>query len=298
MGYEAIRLTCPLRVEALVTVHYFEYSSSYYFEGERHDFWEFLYVDKGEVTVKAEERDYTLRRGQMVFHKPGEFHALCSNGTVAPNLVVVSFLCHSPAMAFFEDRVLTPDGRARALMGTIVAEAEAAFETPLNDPLTTELRRREGAPLGAEQLLGLALEELLLRLLREGSVRRAEPPDVRAESAQREFFVRVRSYMEARLGEKLTLERICRDNLAGRSYLQRVFSAQTGGGAMEYFTALKIDAAKRMIREGRGNVTEIAAALGYGSIYYFSRSFKKGTGMTPSEYAASVRSLTAKTRFE
>ena len=47
MGYEAIRLQRPLAVDDIVSVHYFEYSSNYYFEGECHDFWEFLYVDKG-----------------------------------------------------------------------------------------------------------------------------------------------------------------------------------------------------------------------------------------------------------
>ena len=47
---------------------------------------------------------------------------------------------------------------------------------------------------------------------------------------------------------------------------------------MEYFGTLKIDAAKRMIREGTHNFTEIAALLGYNSIHYFSRHFKRSYG--------------------
>lgn len=65
---------------------------------------------------------------------------------------------------------------------------------------------------------------------------------------------------------------------------------------MEYFGAMKIEAAQRMIREGACNFTEIAALLGYSSIHYFSRHFKKVTGMTPSEYASSVKMLSAKHR--
>ena len=106
MGYEAIRLARTLAVEEIVSVHYFEYSSSYYFEGERHDFWEFLYVDKGELDVRAGEEDRRLSQGQIIFHRPGEFHALSANGVVAPNLVVVSFFCGSEAMRFFEGRIL------------------------------------------------------------------------------------------------------------------------------------------------------------------------------------------------
>ena len=78
--------------------------------------------------------------------------------------------------------------------------------------------------------------------------------------------------------------------------LQQIFHAETGGGVMEYFGRRKIEAAKEMIRRDDGNFTEIANRLGYQSIYYFSRHFKKVTGMTPSEYASGVRALAAKTK--
>ena len=51
-----------------------------------------------------------------------------------------------------------------------------------------------------------------------------------------------------------------------------------------------------MIRREDGNFTEIATRLGYQSIYYFSRHFKKVTGMTPSEYASGVRALAARNK--
>ena len=76
MGYEAIRLQRPLAVDDIVSVHYFEYSSNYYFEGERHDFWEFLYVDKGELDVRAGDVVQHLKKGQIIFHKPGVPRAL------------------------------------------------------------------------------------------------------------------------------------------------------------------------------------------------------------------------------
>ena len=60
---------------------------------------------------------------------------------------------------------------------------------------------------------------------------------------------------------------------------------------MEYFSALKIKAARRMIREGRLNMTQIALHLGFQSVHYFSRRFKQFTGMSPSEYAESVKML-------
>ena len=46
-----------------------------------------------------------------------------------------------------------------------------------------------------------------------------------------------------------------------------------------------------MIREQNLNFTQIADCLGYASIHYFSRQFKKITGMTPSEYSLSIQML-------
>ena len=51
------------------------------------------------------------------------------------------------------------------------------------------------------------------------------------------------------------------------------------------------DQAKLLIRENSLNFTEIANTLGYSSIHYFSRQFKKITGMTPSEYSGSIKKM-------
>lgn len=296
MGYEATELRMSLTIRSIVTIHYFEYTSDYYYPGESHPFWEFLYVDKGEVAVAGDERSYTLKKGQIIFHRPGEFHKLWANGEVAPNLVVVSFVCDSPDMAFFERRVLTAGDFERDCMAAIVSEARSAFSTPLNDPDTQGLQRREEVPFAAEQLIRLHLELMLIHLRRAAAAGKqpAQPGSLIREKNQRDFMDKVTAYLEANLHRRLTLEDVCRENLVGRSYLQKIFREKTGGGVMEYFGRMKIDAARQMIRQNRNNFTEISTLLGYTSIHYFSRHFKKVTGMTPSEYASSVKILATK----
>ena len=142
----------------------------------------------------------------------------------------------------------------RALLARIVEEGEAAFSTPLNDPQTMQLARREDAPFGAEQLIGSSIEQLLIGFIRRGAdeaAAAAKPTSLIRERTQQEFIDRVSKYLEDNIAKRLTLSDICRDNLVGRSYLQKIFREKTGGGAMEYFGTLKIDAAKRMIREAR-----------------------------------------------
>ena len=287
MHYQPLIPRRPLRVQALYTVHYFEYTASCSFPGERHDFWELLYVDRGEIQVTAGERTCRLRRGRLIFHAPGEFHAFSDLGT-APDLVVVSFRCDAPEMEAFRGLTVEASEEERALLARIVAESAAAFSTPLNDPHTAALERREDPPFGGEQLLCAALEELLILLARrKTSPIRRDPP--RRDDG--DALAQVMAYLEARLDRQLNLAQVCQDNLVGRSQLQKLFHAHTGGGVMAYFTERKIQAAQRMIREGRLNFTQIAARLGFQSVHYFSRRFRQSTGMSPSEYARSVRML-------
>lgn len=289
MSFVPCLLERPLEIRSIYTVHYFEYTRDYAFAGESHDFWELLYVDKGSVRVTADEYCHDLSRGQIIFHAPGEFHALSSNGVTAPNLVVVSFPCPSPAMDFFRGHLTTLGSEERLLLGRIIRESQGLFSTPLNDPGTRSMVRRDNAPFGSEQLLAAALEELLIRLIRQGDSIPALQPSVRHQTADR--TQQIIEYLEQRLDQSLSIRQICHDNLIGRAQLERCFHQQTGSGVIDYFNRLKIDAARQMIREGHLNVTQISSKLGFSSVHYFSRRFKTVTGMSPSEYARSVKML-------
>ncbi|WP_312642306.1 AraC family transcriptional regulator [Hydrogenoanaerobacterium sp.] len=291
MGYISTFLNQEIIIDHLVTVHYFEYTSDFFFPGEVHNFWEFLYVDKGEVEVTAGETCYLLKKGDVIFHKPMEFHNLWANGVIAPNLVVVAFECISPAMQFFEDKILRAGDAERDLLAKIVEEANQTFSSALDDPNLRSLERSGDGQFGSEQIIKLSLELMLLQLIRKGDVPQT---NIRITSSIREkegqdVFARIQHYLEDNIHNRITLDDVCRDNLFGRSYLQKIFREKTGGGVMDYFGKMKISAAKQAIREGTRNFTGIANELGYTSIHYFSRHFKKVTGMTPSEYASSVK---------
>ena len=274
-------------IQELYSVHYFEYAGTCAYPGECHAFWELLYVDKGALQVSAGERSVQLTQGQLIFHAPGEFHAFAAVGA-PPDLVVAGFQCDSPEMEFFRGRTAFADAVERTLLARIITEASAAFSDPLDTPGVTLLRRAPNPPFGGEQLLTAALEELLIRLVRRNPEPELPPP--RRKQGE-DTFEQVAAYLEQRVDRPLTLEQVCQDNLVGRSQLQKLFHTHTGGGVMEYFGQLKIQAARRMIREGQLNFTQIAACLGFQSVHYFSRRFRLSTGMSPTEYARSVRML-------
>lgn len=304
MNYKGISLHREFCVEELFSLHYFEYMSTFSFPGESHDFWEFICVDKGAVEIGADEQTHRLQKNQIAFHSPGEFHWVKANGSVAPNLIVVSFSCHSPQMNFFHRRILQVGESERRLLALLITEARNWLEGRLDDPYQTILTPKNDSLAGCGQLIQLYLEQLLLQLYRRYAKFPESPllsaptltsEKISKENLDTELYHQVVNYMRQNLTEQITIEKICRDNLVGRSRLQKIFQAKSGLGIISYFSQMKIEAAKQFIRTGQMNFTQISETLGYSSIHYFSRQFKKLTNMTPSEYASSIKALSEKT---
>ena len=89
MTYKGISFRKELLIDQLFSLHYFEYMSTFSFPGEAHNFWEFVCVDKGEVTIGAGDQIHTLKKGDIAFHEPNEFHWVKANGSIAPKMIVI-----------------------------------------------------------------------------------------------------------------------------------------------------------------------------------------------------------------
>lgn len=298
MAYESFPLHEELHIQQIITIHYFEYTNTYQFHGESHDFWEFLCVDKGEVTVTAGEQQLDLKQGQMIFHQPNEYHNVQANGKIAPNLVVISFSCDAPCMTSFRNLITTITETEKMYLAQILREARRCILTPLDNPFTQKMEPRPDAPFGSEQMIQLHLELLLLSILRRMQHSEVPIPSIKTTKRENDALLhqRILLFMNDHLHTQLTLDAICQANLIGKSQLQKLFQKEHHCGVIHYFSYLKIEKAKQMIREEQANFTEISDRLGYTSIHYFSRQFKGFTGMSPSEYAFSIKALSEEER--
>ncbi len=292
MKYNSVDLQEEFSIHRIVSIHYFEYMNDFTFAGESHNFWEFLCVDKGEVDVVSDREHQSLHSGDIIFHKPNEFHSVSANGVIAPNLVVISFECEDSAMNFFKDKILTIGEAERRLLAQIITEARSCFEGPLDNPYQEQLVLKEVPRFGSQQMIKLYLEQLFIHLFRNFSyVEHLKPPANLMPEKSEALYNSIIDYMERNIRSRLTMETICRDNLISTSQLKAIFHQRENCGVIQYFNTMKITRAKELIRNRRMNFTQIADHLGYSSVHYFSRQFKRITGMTPSEYTASIKRL-------
>lgn len=275
MSYPFVTKEKVIDINGFYSFFYYEHDKNFIFNGEKHDFWEMVYVDSGEISVVADTTGYLLGQGNIIFHKPMEFHAFTSSGGNPHNVVVSAFECSSPAMNFFMNKIFELNSRQKKILGSFVKEMQAGIN---GDEVSFQL--------------GLAhLERFLIELMRENtSLEREKKVNSDAKkNIENAMAESIKEYLEENVFENYTLMDICNHYNMSKSYICRLFKNETGRSIIDYYIDLKITKAKLLIRKGELNFTQISEKLGYASIHHFTRSFKSKTGMSPSVYEKSVR---------
>lgn len=101
---------------------------------------------------------------------------------------------------------------------------------------------------------------------------------------QNPVVIKAKLYISNNISKPLSLADVADSAFVSPAYLSALFKKQTGQSFVEYVNASKIEKAKEMMEKGKNRVDEIALSLGFDNIYYFSKVFKKITGISPSEY--------------
>ncbi len=94
----------------------------------------------------------------------------------------------------------------------------------------------------------------------------------------------IKTFVEENWESEFRLVDICKSLGYSKSYLCKLFREQTGETIAEYAMRVKIGHAKRLIREGQLNFSQISDTLAFDTPQYFSRVFKRVTQMTPTEF--------------
>ncbi len=157
----------------------------------------------------------------------------------------------------------------------------------LHDLLQNESTRENAFPYSidiAKQLSGLgSLDDILLWLdsfCEKICAMLAERKEKRSDK----FVYMAKRYIHEHYREKLTLSEIAEHLTISPGYLSSTFSRYMNKTVSDYIAEVKIDHAKELIDSGQYLIYEIADQLGFENAYYFSKVFKKVTGMAPKNY--------------
>ena len=282
-------------VDGIAFIRYFELSDTFTDVPEEHEAWEMVYIDRGECNVIADDNTMRLKQGELYFHRPHERHMLQVIKGFLPNAFIICFYSNSPAMYYLQRQVMQASLSTKQHIAALIHEASNTFEMPFNDPHMNELNvKRENRLWAGDQTVFIRLELMLIELIRkhQGSrLQRAADSFSQQEVVTDEVCRRIIDFMEVRLYEKTTLEDISEAVSASKSFVSKHFNEVMHCPPMAYFNKMKVDIAKRLIRENKMNLTQISEKLLFSNVHYLSVVFKRYTGMTPSQYKRSCKIL-------
>ncbi len=271
-NYNFTNLERLINVKSVITSFNAVRKKNFYFAGEMHNFWELVYVVSGKAMATADEKVLSLTEGNLLFHKPMEFHRIWSTEDEAPQLCIISFDADGIGMSSFENKLLTLSPLEAERFISIASD----FKKVIRAFNVEEYYDRNRFKLLANKTVA-RFEALLLEFID----RETRPYEAKSSYiSQYEYIVKV---MNEHYRESLCQEDIARLCNLSPSNLKKIFHMYSDIGVMRYFSSIKLRYAMNLILEGV-SIQNISDELGFSSPSYFHAVFKKEIGMTPKEY--------------
>ncbi|MBQ7076128.1 MAG: helix-turn-helix transcriptional regulator [Clostridia bacterium] len=286
MEFKLKRFEKRIEVSRIANIHYFEFTKQYQTFKDNHAFREMVYVDNGEIIVQSENFVGRLVTNQLIIHRSGETHSLtCTEGN-APNVIIIGFECKASELDDFAKEPITLDAEQQKLLTEIIKEGRTVFKAPYDIPNLKDMKKRKDYPFGADQMIKLKMEMLFIELIRGKETALKSGGQEIADTKTHEIY----SYINKNYKEKISLNELCFLFGTNKTTLCSSFKNAYGDTVVGYINRLKIKEAKKLMREKDYNLTEISQVLGFSSVHYFSRLFKKMEKISPSEYIGTIKS--------
>ena len=266
----SLQVARRLRVESLYTFFYQEKEQGFIFPGEAHPMPELTYVDQGALHSVVDGQDLLLEQGDIMIYMPDQWHMQYADMGIAPRFVTISFELAGQDLQKLKNRKFKAPQQAVTLLQQMLREQEAPDDH--SGDMTIAM-----------------LNQLLVILLRQVDAPTPKLKTSNAVHSENEIIRRAQQYISAHIREKLTVPVVAAKVEVSPSYLTALFHKNLQISPGEYIRRIKLQESKQMIRENSMTFTEIAAALQYSTVHHFSRQFKEKFGITPTDYAKSVR---------
>jgi AraC family transcriptional regulator len=145
--------------------------------------------------------------------------------------------------------------------------------------LREELMRQQASPLFVQALAQM----IAIHLARSYGVTDEESYSS-SPSLPGHKLRQITNWMAEHLTEEFSLERLAAQAGLSRFHFQRLFKAATGVSPSRYHIDLRMNEARRLLRETKMSVIDVALEVGYANPSHFARLFRRETGLSPSDY--------------
>ena len=244
------------------------------FKGESHDFWELVYVVDGEVGITAGDKTMILKKDEIVFHFPNEFHNVWYCGKDY-RVFIASFDMHGELVKEFGEKVYKLDGDTKKQLNAIIEEFRLRNKGKVASGKYLEFWADWDNYKIENNILAMKLSIFFLTLHQK----QGQKSTNRFAEAQTIYQATIQ-FMIANLTKNVTVENIAKHLHISPTSLKNIFKQYTGMGVHKYFLRMKINRATELLNDGY-SVSETSNILGFSNVSYFSAAYKRETGILP-----------------
>lgn len=273
-------------IDSIITIYFLNFENDIH-DDVVYDFWQLLYLDQGYFSFSLDNTTYQMLPGQMILCEPGKIRREIQHKNV--RIGIISFRCTSYAISLLKNKLILLSDEQREILSHIFTYGLDKFRSVSDNQ---EYYGQEPDSKTSEfdlQFIKNNLELLLIELCQHTDCSEATFPLSKNQSNYFENqFLLVKEFLLKNIRCSLTLDDIVQGTSLSKSTLKRLFSRQLKCGVMHYFITLKMEEAQKLLRQSDMTLTQISEYLGFSSIHYFSRVFKKYIGLSPRQYSKSL----------
>ena len=124
----------------------------------------------------------------------------------------------------------------------------------------------------------------ILSLLYRDAVSPSSRDDDDSGNRQKQLVQNAKKYIDRFFRNPIRLEDVAENLKVSPFYLSRIFSSESDFSLIDYLTDTRINEAKKLLADGRYIVADVARMVGYEDSNYFSKVFKRRTGLPPCKH--------------
>lgn len=244
-----------------------------------HDEYEIYYLLEGERYYFIENQTYHIKKGCLVFINHGQIHKTGTADKSYHDRILIEFKTENLSLlnAFSGD--IDIPSFFESHHGVLeLSSSEQHYVERLLFGIASEIHQQLH---GCQLLVTMKLIDLLIFSTRLFKNRASLIHNTTSDTPKHKKVDEVATYISQNCASAGSLNSLAEKFYISKSYLSRIFKEVTGFTVNEYINIYRIKKAQTLLIEEDLNITEISQTLGYESITYFEKVFKKYVETSP-----------------
>lgn len=258
-------------------------------EPHKHDFLQIFYVLSGSFRHIANGKAHIHAKNELLILPPYMTHQIDTRDASDVEWIIINI-----GEGFLG---LSPDETARSALFDLICLRPLIYHSSHFSPflrfegkelqhfeqILTKLQNEHSSSCCTLPFIRSGVSQLL-SLITQQYIATAKTRDNSVITGYRMSLQIAMEYIDSHFTQQITREEICRIAHMSKSSFSYIFKQLTGQTLTEYINSHRIHLAKQLLEERKKNFTQIGELCGFSSLIYFSRVFKKCTGLSPRDY--------------